>query len=177
MSYGDFGKVLEMINSTLGTNLDPKTTEAVDLEFQGNKLKIQTNETRENVLVIADLGEVPPGRYRQDVLKQALRANGYPPPNIGILGFSERSEHLYLFASYPVYAFTKEKLKSILEPFVMKVQLWTDALKSSVVPIVTKPQEGGVYTRRYADTIEQYGEKAQDLGKTAGIGDILGKFK
>ena len=50
-------------------------------------VQLQLDSTQENLFLFSSLIELPPGRFRENVLREALKANGQPDPRAGILGY------------------------------------------------------------------------------------------
>lgn len=95
------------------------------------ELQEPANET---LLITSLLGEVPVGRFREDVLTAALRENGTDFPRIGTLAFSHENNNLVLFDRIPESQLTAEGLHEFLSIFTMKGRQWRDALQNNTVP-------------------------------------------
>lgn len=91
------------------------------------KLTIEMKE--EEVVVSAPIGEVPPGPYREKVLREALIANRLES-RVGILCFDPKEHMLALFDRFPIELMTAEKLEKMLGQMTEVVKFWKDALRS-----------------------------------------------
>jgi hypothetical protein len=87
------------------------------------------------MLISTDLGQVPAGRYREDVFREALKSNGLLDKHPGIFGYSEQSDHLILFGMLSLRELNGEKIASFLLPYMEKAEKWKKALDSGDVPV------------------------------------------
>ncbi len=133
-----FEGVVQQLNNTFNLNLNAENLEAVNLSFKDQQIQFELDENQENVLAICFLGEVKEGRYREDVLVQALRSNGFPQPNLGTFAYSSKMDTLILFHTMPVESVTQESLMNAASILYEKMVLWKEALASSMVPIIEK---------------------------------------
>lgn len=84
---------------------------------------------QEKLLLACFICEVPPGKYRENILKDALKANG-PFPINGTLAYSERNNKLVLFSYLPMITLTGQKLADHLTLFVDKAKNWRIGVES-----------------------------------------------
>jgi hypothetical protein len=77
---------------------------------------------------------MPPGRYRENVFREALRANGLPLPRNGIFGFAKTNGSLYLFDQIALEGLSGDRLFEFMQPFVQKATLWKNGLAQGEVP-------------------------------------------
>lgn len=91
------------------------------------ELQLQMDSHEENLLVCAYLGEIPPGRFRENALKDALKVNHHYHP-FGFLGFYEKKNLLVLHQLIPAETLSGEKLKESLEVFIEEADEWHKAL-------------------------------------------------
>ncbi len=54
----------------------------------GINAQIEPHKKSDQIVVGCPLGEVPPGKYRQELFRTALICNGQPPPSVGTCAFS-----------------------------------------------------------------------------------------
>lgn len=101
----------------------------------GIEIQLEPFERDEFLLIVCDLGEVPPGRYREDVFKEALKSNGLPFPRYGTFAYSEQSGHLLLFGLISFREINGEKVASFLYPFMEKAVVWKQFLEKGDVPL------------------------------------------
>ncbi|MDJ0652485.1 MAG: CesT family type III secretion system chaperone [Simkaniaceae bacterium] len=93
------------------------------------EVQMQMDKDQENVLICAFLGAISPGRFRQNVLKEALKVNGQYHP-FGSLAFYEKKNMLILHQFIPAEKVNGEKLVKSLEIFIEEAEEWRRALAS-----------------------------------------------
>lgn len=109
-------------------------------------VQIQLDASQEKLFLFAKLAEIPPGKFRENVLKEALKTNALPDPLAGYLAYLNASSHLVLCQAYPLAILNGERLASFFGSFLEMAQSWQKALESgnaSPAPIQTEagPQE------------------------------------
>lgn len=126
----DLGKIIKI----KGLKLDAVNTCQVHFP---NGLNINIEPTKKDEMLIScNLGEVPLGRYRENLFREALKANGLPYPRHGTLSYSDQSNHLILFRIFPLKELNGEKVANYLKPFMEKALIWKAALERSEIPVV-----------------------------------------
>ena len=115
----------------------------------GYQVQIEMDPSGQAIIIGSDLGVVPVGRYRENLFKEALKANGMPGPLHGILAFSTKTEHLILFERIPTLHLTGDRMADALGPFNEKAQFWKEALTKGETPIIgTMHTSGGMFGLR-----------------------------
>lgn len=95
------------------------------------------------LLVGCRLGMVHMGRYRNDLIRAALKSNELTPLSSGILGFSHKSQQLILFIRVDTQAVPLHQLTEQLSLFTAKAKLWKDAIAKGEVPAIASRQVAG----------------------------------
>ncbi len=95
-------------------------------------LELHTNG--EHLLIGCCLMELPPGKIRENILREAMKSNGLPQPQNGTLGYSTKTRHLILFSKLKMETQTGEGLYQYLLPFIQKAYLWKEALERNQTP-------------------------------------------
>ncbi|MEM8727224.1 MAG: CesT family type III secretion system chaperone [Chlamydiota bacterium] len=91
------------------------------------EIQIQMDKNEENLLICAFLGEISPGKFRENVLKDALKVNGQYCP-FGSLAFYERKNMLLLHQFLAAEKLNGETLVARLEAFIEEAEEWRQAL-------------------------------------------------
>lgn len=109
-----------------------------------NELHVQLefDEAKERILIASFLCEIPPGKYRENLLKEALKSN-YIYPRVGTLAYSDRNNQLALFEYTYLQGLNAEKLAKILEKFFEKGHEWKIAVEKGTPLPSTSPQIKG----------------------------------
>src|ERR1700722_15816960 len=98
-----FSLFLEELGQVMQLKLAPDSHESCMLRFPGNlEVRIDPDQLGETIYLTCDLGPLPQGKYRENIFREALKANGLPPPRIGVFSFNSHRESLLLFDQIPV---------------------------------------------------------------------------
>jgi len=90
-------------------------------------LHMEVDPSKEFLLVASLVAEIPPGRFREDVLIKALKMNATYHP-FGTFSYIEKRNALVLHCYLPIEPLNGEKLLSFLETFVAEAGEWKDAI-------------------------------------------------
>ena len=136
-----FGSLIEELGKVLKINLKTDKNNACLIDFKnGLKVQIEIDARGENVLIAADLGEIVQGRFRENVFREALKANGLPPPRNGIFAHSKKNESLVLYDNVTMEEISGEKLADFLLDFNKKAELWKGCIARNEVPSFTESE-------------------------------------
>jgi len=118
----------------------------------GQKLQLELDRSTQFLIIGADLGVVPPGKYRENLFREALKANDLTPPLHGILAFSQKSDSMILFEKISIRDLTGEKIAGEITPFAEKATLWSEAIKNGTIPpvnpVYTSTSRSGMFGLR-----------------------------
>ena len=130
-----WANLLEELGKVLKTSLKPDKLNCCLLKFKtGTQVQMELDSRGENIHIAASLGELPQGRYRENVMKEALKANGLPPPQKGIFAYGKKTESLLLFDELSLNELSGDKLADYLSGFVQKADLWRETITRGEVP-------------------------------------------
>jgi hypothetical protein len=119
-----FEALLNELSAELGTALHPDRKGACKLKINEIfHVQIECDAHQENLLVATFICDIPPGKYRENILKDALKANG-PFPKNGTLAYSDRNNKLVLFSYLRLSNLTGKKLTEFLSAFLDKANNW-----------------------------------------------------
>ena len=114
----------------------------LNVQLEGDPLK-------ERILMAAFLCDVPAGKFRENVFKDALKINNLYP-RIGTLAYSQRNNKLALFEYVYFHDLNAKKLSEILSKFIDRGTLWKTAIEkkgqsspSEEIPV--KNQTGSIF--------------------------------
>ena len=135
--------LVELAKSLDIKELKPDPHNSCLIHFQnGVEIQIEPYEKDEQLLLVIDLGSIPPGHYREDVFKESLVANGMPYPRHGFFAYSDQSDHLLLMDFLPLKDLNGEKIASAIYPLIEKAKVWQDNLSRGAVPIAETTSQG-----------------------------------
>lgn len=130
----DLGKIFDL---PLEPDRKNSCSIVIDEKF---KIQMELNHLQDKLIVGAYLGVVPPGRFRENLLAHALKANAVYP-RIGTLGYSPYHNQLALFDFLILEGLNGDKLADSLGLFIAKGNEWIEALKTGILPQLTTPPE------------------------------------
>lgn len=95
----------------------------------GESLQVQIEQgMKSNIFIAAFLTEVGPGKFREEVLKEGLKANAQLFPG-GILCFNNKNGQLAVYKMLPQETLNGSKLLEELSTLIDYASQWQSALK------------------------------------------------
>ena len=133
-----FGTLLEELGKSLDVpNLHPDINNSCLIKMKnGQTLQLEIDPHHQFLVIGADLGIVPPGKYRENLFKEALKANDMPHPLDGILAYSKKTDSLILFKKIYLTNLNGETIAVSIIPFLEKADLWSTALSRGEIPSI-----------------------------------------
>jgi hypothetical protein len=141
-----FESLLQELSKALKVDLRPDKNNSCLIKLkEGVKVQLELDHSGRFLVLGADLGSISVGRYRENLFRQALMANGLPPPRHGIFAYSKRADSLVLHAMLEVKELNEERLTQFFQTFVEKVIYWNEAIKRGEIPEISeeKAAKGG----------------------------------
>lgn len=102
----------------------------------GIKIQLEMDRANDFLFLGSDLGVLPPGPYRENVFREALKANGLPYPRYGTFAYSSKTDHLVLFERFRGRELKAESIADFIGQFSEKAFQWGEAIGRGDVPIV-----------------------------------------
>lgn len=134
-----FQEILRQLGEELHIPLHPDKHHVCRLNIQNlYHVQIEFEEAKERLLMMSFICEVPPGKFREIVLKEALRFNA-TFPRLGTLAYSDRNNRLALFQYVGPLEFSGPKLATSLTKFIEKMEDWKRALDQGRTPDLGLP--------------------------------------
>jgi hypothetical protein len=139
-----FEQLIEHLGIALGIKLHVDANRACLLNIHNRlSVQIQIDAAQEKLIIASFLFQLPPGRFRQNILAEALKTNHLPDPRVGILGFLASNSTLTMHQRYPITILNGEKLAALTASFIEYAQSWQDALSmghTSPAPVAPTPK-------------------------------------
>lgn len=131
-----YGELLQELGKIIKIdNLHPDKNNSCQIKYKsGITVSIEIDKNEENIVIGCDIAEVPPGRYRENVFREALKANGMPYPRIGTFAYSKQTSHLIFFHSLPLKDISAAKIADALGLFNEKAIQWKQAIDRGETP-------------------------------------------
>jgi hypothetical protein len=129
----ELGKILEI------PDLHPDRNNSCLIKLKnGLSVQLELDRSGQFVIIGSELGVVPPGRYRENLFREALKANDMPYPTYGTFAYSKKSDKLVFFRKLRNQELTGEIIAAELTPFSEKAIIWKEALEHGDVPIANQ---------------------------------------
>ncbi len=128
---GKFEELLKDLGRIFHLSLQVDSQNACTLQLREQiRIQLQLDLSQENLWIFSKLIEIPPGKFRENVLREALKANGIPDPRVGIFGYLASTNHLILFQKYPLFLLDGERLSGLIGAFLEMGESWIQAIAS-----------------------------------------------
>ena len=145
-----YSALLEELSNLLHIKLPLDENNACVIRLQ-DKLGVfmEPDRLREHLYITLDIGSPTPGQFREHVFREALKANGIPPPKTGIFAYGAKTDSLLLFERLSLDELNGPKLLETMQSLIRKARVWKEAIDHGEVPSyrMTEPafakQEGG----------------------------------
>ena len=135
-----FQQLLNELSPLIELPLYAEKERAVRMKFADTlHLQLEEDEPKERLLLASFIHEIPAGKYRENLLKEGLKANAVYP-RIGTLAYTERNNQLTLFEYIPTANLTGDKLADILAYFLEKARRWHQAIARGVLPQIVESE-------------------------------------
>jgi len=130
-----FDRVLSELQKVLGIPLHIDETGACSI-LLNDLITLQLEiDPGENYLIIGSyLIEILPGRFREMVLKAALKANYGKEKGIGSFSYIPKTGQLFLFESIPLSFVEPEQFFPYFHQLANKAAIWKGSLVKGVIP-------------------------------------------
>lgn len=137
-----FTNLLHDLGKIFSVRLQPDRNNACLLQINKTlQIQIQLDSSEENLIFGTKLCTVLPGKFREDVLRNALQHNALPDA-VGYLGFIQETNTLVLFTFVYFRGQRPELIAKIIEEFRQVAASWKEAIASNapgpiIMPIAT----------------------------------------
>lgn len=126
-----FQQLLVELSHTLNLPLQPDKVGACSLLVPPELvIQIQLDVMQENLFFFSKIIDVLPGKFRENVLREALKTNAMADPRAGVLAYFVPTNHLILFQRYPLFILNGESLAGLFGRFLEMAQSWCAAIKN-----------------------------------------------
>lgn len=130
-----FEQYLEELSSHLGIPLQAEKGYICKLAIDGTlRVHLEHEPEQNRILIAAFLGEIPPGKFREDLLKEGLKAN-HLPNRQGTFAYSGKNNNLVYF-SYFFESEPSSLLGEKLSQFIATAKTWKKALETGQLHLI-----------------------------------------
>lgn len=129
-----FPSLIEQLSNLIGVPLHPDPHQRCRLTVN-NELFVQIEDESHNqrILIGAFVCEIPPGKFREIVLRDTLKENTLYP-RLGTFGYCDKNSQLSLFMYAPYAGLDGEKLAEVLGLFLDKLFMWRRGIETGQLP-------------------------------------------
>ncbi len=134
-----FEELIEELGTILHTPLHAENGVACKLNIEGSlHVQLEYEEGKQEVLIASFLASIPAGKFREETLLAALKANN-DIDSFGSFAYSDKNTML-AFQLYLPISITAEELSQKLKEFIEKGKKWKEALDQGRLDLVSKPK-------------------------------------
>ena len=128
-----FEELIDQLSTILDVELHLDHHNAVALKIRERiSIQIQENREQNQLLIACMICEIPPGRFRENVLAEALKANASQEMR-GSLGYLAMKNSLTLHQTYPMELLDGKKLAALTSNFIEYAERWGKAIQKGQV--------------------------------------------
>ncbi len=144
----NFEELLFEMGEELGIDIEPDPMGGCLLVVEEKyNIQIQPDQmSDDHILLGSRIAELGPGKYRENVLRDALKSNFSIREKVGTLGYFQRDNMLMLFEYLPTRDITPKLFAEAILKFQAKIIDWVEALeneKTSPDDAFEKPRSTG----------------------------------
>ena len=137
---GPFAYLLEELGKVFNLSLHVDAVGACSLLFpQDLSVQLQLNSAQDTLFLFSKLAILPPGKFREEILKEGLKTNAGPDPLSGVLAYLFATNHLVLFQTYPLSILNGERLAGLFGSFLEMGTRWKEAIAKGQYQNLHKP--------------------------------------
>ena len=132
-----FGALIEELATATKMKLVPDSHGAVMIRYKDKlQVYIEPDALGETVQLLIEIGGPGEGKYRETVLREALRANGQPFPRFGTFAYAQKKESLGVFEIVLMEDLTGVRLAELIAQLSERARVWRDSISRGEVPPV-----------------------------------------
>ena len=147
-----FETLLEETGQILGiADLHPDQNNSCLIGLKsGVRIQMELDKRGDFLILCCSLGSPPGGKYRENLFRQALKANELLPDQVGIFAYSVKTDHMLLFQKLPLNDLNGQKIAAAITPLSEKAAAWIEAIAHNDVPpleqtYASSQQGGGMF--------------------------------
>ena len=127
----NFNELMEELAESLAAPLYPDMNNVVTMLVEERvKMQMETDRSDEFLLIGAYIGELPPGKFREHILFDALKANYRTNENPGILSYVGKHNSLMVWRKFSLETLSVDSLIEHIKHLSGRAKKWQDAMDS-----------------------------------------------
>ncbi|MCH9620877.1 MAG: hypothetical protein S4CHLAM20_02850 [Chlamydiia bacterium] len=124
-----FDELIEELSDRLNMDIYPDTKNVVSLLIEKKvKIQIQPDNFDEWLIIGATIAELPPGKFREHILKDSLKANFLTDRHVGALSYMEKNNALMIHLKLPIGSVKIDTVISNIKALTKRAQKWQKAI-------------------------------------------------
>lgn len=128
---GPFEELLKDLGKELGLALKIDQKNACSIQIHAHLIiQLQLDTAQENLWIFSQLVDTPPGKFRENIFKETLKANYKKDPIIASFGYLSSTNQLAIFQKYPLSILDGKRLAGFLGAFLELGEVWREAILS-----------------------------------------------
>lgn len=128
---GQFEELLQSLGKVFHLDLKIDRFHACSIQVHERlTVQLQLDTAQENLWIFSKVIEIPPGKFRENVLFEALKSNGLPDPRPAVLCYVAKDHALALCQKYPLSILNGERLGGLVGSFLEMADSWYLAISS-----------------------------------------------
>ena len=124
-----FSALISELGKIFGISLTPDKYNACSIVVPPLTIQLELDPTQEKLFFFTKVIELPPGKFRENILGETLKINALADPRPGIFGYIAVSNHLTLHQVYPLSVLTGERLAGLFGSFFELGESWQKAIE------------------------------------------------
>lgn len=125
-----FETLLEELGAVFELKLHTDRKGACSIQVRPNLVvQLQPDPSQEALWIFTLVAETPAGKFREEIFKEALKANGLAGPRPGVFGYLQNTNQLTLSQKYPFDILNGERLSGLLGAFLELAEKWQEAIQ------------------------------------------------
>jgi hypothetical protein len=134
-----FDYILKELGHSLKMSLKPDENNACRISFDSQlSMQLEMDQESRMLLIVCEVGEVPPGKFREELFRSALIENGKPLPRYGDLSFSSKNNTLVIYQFIAPDMIDFDEFLEFFTLFGEKAHDWKDGLETGQLPTVAE---------------------------------------
>ena len=132
----DFHLLMDDLGNLLDTPLIPDKLGACVLNFDDEiSVQLEPDAAGHSLLIAADIGEIPAGKFRENLLTAGLKYNAIFP-RVGTFAYLARKNLLVFFHTFELEGLHADLIAAFLPSFVSKGTQWKQDIAKGMIPVI-----------------------------------------
>lgn len=124
-----FEELMEGLSEKVNRDLQIDKNGRVVLRIKDQiNIQFEVDKTREEILIAAFVEELPPGKFREHILRDALKANSLYPEKHSILSYMQKENYLMIHQKFSMDQVTFEKFYESIQNISLRAFSWYEAI-------------------------------------------------